>query len=83
MNEKLCPEIVKSEIPVTPINAKAREGNFSNSEIFGITDDLAIVLNLLRKEGLVVPSSRCITNLRGEFTALLGQFIIASPLYLH
>lgn len=82
MREKLQFPIPR-EILVTPINARAREGNSTDSEIFGVTDDIAIVLNLFRKEGLAVPSPSCIANMRGESTALLGQFITVSPLFLH
>lgn len=66
-----------------PINRKAKEGNFEDSEIFGITDDLSIVLNLLGIQGIQIPPGETFNSLRGELIAYIGKNINQHPLYLH
>jgi hypothetical protein len=83
MTEKLRTPEINTENIAIPINQRAKEGIFNDSEIFGITDDLPIVLNLLRTQGIQIPSSGALNELRGELTIYLGIKIVQPPLYLH
>jgi hypothetical protein len=73
----------KPEQILTPVNTRAWEQNFKDEEIFGVTNDLPIVLNLFRKEGLTIPDRNFQSQLRGDVTTLLAKNVSVPPLYLH
>lgn len=78
----ISPEITKP-ITMIPINQRAESGNFDQSEIFGITDDLPIILALFRKEGLQTPDNNFVALLRDGFIKTLRTYVQEPPLFLH
>lgn len=83
MNERYTLAENQPKILILPINERARKGEFPDSQIFGITDDLPIILDLFGKEGLVVPDNDFVGQLRGCFVKLLAKCVTDVPLYLH
>lgn len=71
------------KVALLPINDMAKSKEFKDSEIFGITDDLLIVLELFRKEGLSVPDNDFVGQLRGRFIKLFAESVTNVPLYFH
>ena len=83
MTEKLRTREIKTKDIAIPINQRGKEGSFNDSEIFGITDDLSTVLNLLGIQEIQILSNEALKGLRGELTTYLGNNITQPPLYLH
>ena len=82
MTERYRVELTNN-IEMLPLNTRAKEGKFSDDEIFGLTDDVPIILDLLRKEGFALPAIEAVNAVRGEYQRVLGCSIINPPLYLH